>query len=334
MLQKMRFLKRCCNGQWTNRANQALASVMSWDLTKLEDQRLVMQWLEHPAVKAVFLAPACGTASAARNIDLPGENAPRPLRSFEEPDGISTLQGLDLVRVSAANVLYAFTADVVQKCCEKKILCMVDNPRNSLFWFVTSWIAMNVFEQLYFQNHQACMYGSRRPKFTRLCANFEHVGTISALCDGKHEHEAWGIIRQGAKRTFATSLEVHYPKQLREAIVRAFMLKFSEMGLKVDHAETALHHAAKALTNQQAISMKLPPLVPVHKHRYVVFLLDGLAQWPQIYNFDEHHKLLHTVRMGEIVGAERKDALKKRILEELLVWKVHFSWDSFTAFKG
>lgn len=142
------------------------------------------------------------------------------------------------------------------------------------------------------------------------------------------------IIRQGAKRTFVTSLEVHYPKQLREAIVRAFMLKFSEMGLKVDHAETALHHAAKALTNQQAISMKLPPLVPVHKHRYVVFLLDGLAQWPQIYNFDEHHKLLHTVRMGEIVGTERKDALKKRILEELLVWKVHFSWDSFTAFEG
>jgi hypothetical protein len=61
-------------------------------------------------VKGVFVAPPCGTASAARNIDIPGEDPPKPLRSFEQPDGISGLSGLDLVRVSAANVLYSFCA--------------------------------------------------------------------------------------------------------------------------------------------------------------------------------------------------------------------------------
>ena len=38
-------------------------------------------------------------------------NPPRPSRSFEEPDGLSTLKGLDLLRVGAANMLYAFAAD-------------------------------------------------------------------------------------------------------------------------------------------------------------------------------------------------------------------------------
>ena len=45
---------------------------------------------------AVFLAPPCGTASAARFIELPNEKAPRPLRTPEEPDGVSDLEGVEL----------------------------------------------------------------------------------------------------------------------------------------------------------------------------------------------------------------------------------------------
>ena len=285
----------------------SLAGIISLDLTKLEDQQLV-EWLDSPAVKAVFLAPPCGTASAARSIELPGENVPRPLRSFEEPDGLSTLHGLDLLRVSAASILYAFTAEIVEKCCLRNTLCMVENPRNSLFWFVTAWVEMTAAQSLHYQDHQACMYGSKRPKFTRLCANFEQVCTISALCDGRHEHEPWGIIKNGAKRTFATALEVHYPKQLCEAIVKAFMLKFAELGMKLEGVPGALHHAAKALSGQQAISMKLPPLIPTYKHRYVIFLLHHLVQWPELASVPSEHKLLHTVVVGEIVGVELREA--------------------------
>ena len=93
-------------------------------------------------MKVVFLAPPCGTASAGRSIELPGENAPRPLRSFEEPDGLSTLHGLDLLRVSAGNIFYAFTVEIVETFCLRNILCMAENPRNSLFWFVTAWVEM------------------------------------------------------------------------------------------------------------------------------------------------------------------------------------------------
>lgn len=103
----------------------SLVSVVPMDLTRLEDQQAVLAWIRHPAVRAVFLAPPCGTSSAARNIEIPGELAPRPLRSIEQPDGLDTLQGVDLARVSAANVLYAFAAE---------ILCDATSMESFLCW--------------------------------------------------------------------------------------------------------------------------------------------------------------------------------------------------------
>ena len=61
-------------------------------------------------------------------IKIPGMNPPKPLRTLEEPDGISTLSGLDLVRVSAANVLYSFCAEVLELCCLLDKLFMLGKP--------------------------------------------------------------------------------------------------------------------------------------------------------------------------------------------------------------
>ena len=100
------------------RAHGALASIIPMDLTKPSDQMTLFEWIKHPAVKGVFLAPPCGTASAAREIALPGQHAPKPLRTLDEPDGVSTLSGNDMLRVSAANILYEFTASVMDLCTE------------------------------------------------------------------------------------------------------------------------------------------------------------------------------------------------------------------------
>ena len=62
----------------------------------------------------VFVALPCGTASAARSIEIPGENPQKPLRSFDQTDALSSLKGVDLLRVSAANILYAFTAEFLR----------------------------------------------------------------------------------------------------------------------------------------------------------------------------------------------------------------------------
>ena len=159
-----------------------------------------------------FLAPPCGTASAARHIDILGENPPKPPRSREGHDGISGLTGVDLVRVSAANILYAFCAEVLELCCSLGKLFMPENPKNSFFWFTTAWRESSCANSLFFAEHQACAYGGKRPKWTHLAANFEQVATICKVCTGNHQHEPWGLVKTGGtKKVFATSLEVHYP---------------------------------------------------------------------------------------------------------------------------
>ena len=50
---------------------------------------------------------------------------------WKRPDGISTLTGTDLIRVSAANILYSFATEVLELCCELNKLFMLENPRNS-----------------------------------------------------------------------------------------------------------------------------------------------------------------------------------------------------------
>ena len=120
-------------------------------------------------------------------------------------------------------MLYSFSADFF--CCSLGKLFMIENPRNSLFWLTTRWKESSCAGALYFCEHQACAHGGRRPKWTRLAANFPHVGAINGKCPGNH--------KQGAsKRIFATALEVHYPPALCKAIVHSFILCLTEMGLQ------------------------------------------------------------------------------------------------------
>lgn len=167
------------------------AVVTKLDLTRLDHQELIIKWLHDPMVVGAFLAPPCGTASAARSIELQGEDdLPQPLRSPIEPDGIEGLMGLDLLRVGLANILYAFVAEVADICCALNKLFMIENPRSSLFWYVTPMVDRACQDEDVVQDHQACMYGSDRPKWTRLLANFEQVTTINLVCDHSHKHAA------------------------------------------------------------------------------------------------------------------------------------------------
>ena len=114
------------------------ASITKLDLTQFSTQQLVLEWIRMPQVKAVFIAPPCGTASKARTIHLDDvENLPQPLRTVEQPDGVDNLEGLDFVRVSQSNVLYDFVAACYEECCVLDKLFLCENPRDSLFWLVS-----------------------------------------------------------------------------------------------------------------------------------------------------------------------------------------------------
>ena len=120
----------------------------------------------------MHLAPACGTASRAREKKLTslanqGFRIPGPLRSQKQPMGINGLSGLDKVRTETANIVYAATAKLIEVCYSLQILCPVENPENSLLWFFPE--VATIIEKIgrHSVSFHNCMYGGARNKLTK-----------------------------------------------------------------------------------------------------------------------------------------------------------------------
>ena len=129
--------------------DKAVSAARRLDLTQRPDQQLFTQWMRSPLVVGVFLAPPCGTCSLARNIQLRDERGrrirgPKPLRSAEWPEGLPGLGDKDRARVSAANMLYEFVAQVVTMAHSLGLLVVVENPRSSLFCLTRFWKGIQV----------------------------------------------------------------------------------------------------------------------------------------------------------------------------------------------
>ena len=142
---------------------RANAPVIDLDLRKDECQQRL--WPEIRRAHAIWLAPPCGTASAARGIPLPGsKSGPRPLRTRKYPDGAPHLVDRDAARVASANALYSFSAQVFSYCQAQGIPCVVENPVSSLMWR-TTWFAPLVRQKrVHWHELHACMYGSGTTK--------------------------------------------------------------------------------------------------------------------------------------------------------------------------
>ena len=143
------------------------------DLSTKEGQDLFWQMVLDNNPDYIHFAPPCGTASRARerplkkmpNVPL---KPPRPLRSDDHPDGLPDLTPEEVKRVTTANQLYAFVANVVRLLDKRGIYWTIENPANSLFW-KTSWLVhlkrCVPVRQIVFQH---CMHGGDRDKKTVL----------------------------------------------------------------------------------------------------------------------------------------------------------------------
>ena len=281
-----------------DKPRKPLASVLQLDLSKEENQAILFSWLKNPNTKAVFLAPPCGTSSAARLIPIANmKNPPKPLRTPEQPDGVDSLQGRDFLRVGLANKLYHLVADIFRECVRLGILVMVENPRGSLFWQTSFWTDLQADVTIYHQDHQACAYGSERDKWTRMCASFPEVSFICKTCDGSHSHAPWGVQMVDGKPVYATSLEVHYPKQLCDAIRDAFLLNFAKQGLSLDSPLT-LQQQATTATYKQLATSKVPPVLSEFSHKLCLLYLHDQVVWPSLNITPKSLKLLHKSDLG------------------------------------
>ena len=151
------------------RASQVF--IANYDLTEPDEFAALMKLLEleQSRILAVHIAPACGTASRAREKKLikfrnKGLKVPQPLRSKDKPLGVDGLQGLDKVRTESANMVYTATATLMAFCITNRILCSLENPWNSLFWDYPD--VKTIFDwHAGYDFNTACMeeHGTRRP---------------------------------------------------------------------------------------------------------------------------------------------------------------------------
>ena len=187
---------------------RANAPVIDLDLRDRENQQRL--WPEIRRAHAIWLAPPCGTSSAARGIPLPGsKSGPRPLRTRKYPDGALHLAERDAARVASANALYSFSAEVFSYCQAQGIPCVVENPVSSLMWR-TTWFAPLVRQKrIHWHELHACMYGSGRKKRTGLlalctfpvcCASVMPVMCIDRGGSCGHQH-MWALQRPRKQRT-------------------------------------------------------------------------------------------------------------------------------------
>ena len=87
------------------------------DFTAADEFNQVLEFISanHDRITWIHCAPACGTASQARNRPLPnleaaGYKVAKPLRSLQHIYGLPGLQGLDKLRTEQANIVYDNTA--------------------------------------------------------------------------------------------------------------------------------------------------------------------------------------------------------------------------------
>jgi hypothetical protein len=203
-----------------NRFNPKVPQMLI-DLTTFSGQSQLWTALSSKHLVFVHLSPPCGTSSRAREKPLPkwardlGWPQPSPLRSEEFPLGIPDLAQKfpwDVARVAAANKLYSLTAEVCRFLSLKGIPWTLENPRNSLFWWISEVDALLQYADVGDIFFQHCMHGGTRDKWTRLrCSPSHAYQSLALVCDRSHTHEQWGPSGRGK---FFTADEAAFPDVL------------------------------------------------------------------------------------------------------------------------
>ena len=144
------------------------------DVTKPEELDMLEKFLqaEQQNLGWVHFAPACGTASKAREkpnrvLEKAGFKVPKPLRSSEHPLGLPGLSGVDLVRTEAANHVYEVTAKLVRMLVAWGVFVTIENPTNSLFWIIPCMVDLLNDLGGYDCIFDNCCHGGARKKNSR-----------------------------------------------------------------------------------------------------------------------------------------------------------------------
>ena len=221
-------------------------SYVPLDLADPGNQDLLMNSLEDALlVGHIHLGVPCGTCSRARERALPSKlqgrySAPRPLRDACHPLGKPGLTGSAKLRVKTANELYKFALHIILWAFQNDVPVTIENPARSWLWPALDCLVKKMrpvfgpdlrraWTSLKFYDLDACMFGGKRKKRTRLASSAD-LSKLAISCDNSHPHLPWAIREVDAKLAFDTAEEAQYPRGLCIAFVQTFVAKFESAG--------------------------------------------------------------------------------------------------------
>ena len=263
-----RFIEVCCGSaglssafiaagvpalgiDWGGNQHKPKAPWIVLDLSTPNGLTSLLALLEaNTAVQAVWLGLPCGTASRAREI--PGPGMPRPLRTTSEPWGRTDIKftATEAERMSKANAIYRAGLAVIAWCTSKNVGWAIENPFNSLLWFINEFVDLLNLPGAADACYQACMVGGRRDKRQRLRGTVAAFNVIDGKwCDKSHQHLPW---KSAGK--LMTSTEAEYPDLFCKILADEFVkLNPKPITIRTSGAPTLAAAAAlcaKAPANQ------------------------------------------------------------------------------------
>ena len=174
----------------------------------------------------VHFAPNCATFSRAREIPMKGvKNPPQPLRSEEEPRGISSalshMSKRARLRLEKDTHMAEDSATRCLTALEQGRKFSLEHPGRSLALELPSWKDLVRARGVFVTRYHTCMFeGSRRRKAQVLIHNVPELELMGRVCNEYSRcartglpHEKWRPIVSGGKvAQFITGEEREYPK--------------------------------------------------------------------------------------------------------------------------
>ena len=258
---------------WIQNKHRTRVSAMKLDLSSKSQVAILSRLVEQGLVKVVWAAIPCGTASKAREIRLSkSHHGPKPLRSYEFPEGLPNLSPRDQERVKKANEIYDAVSDLLQLALDRGCLIAVENPRGSYVWEYKWYKKLISVKDIFDVDYQHCKWTPLlpcRPKWTRVRTNIRQLVSMQGPCQQEHRHLGWGMDEDGK---FATSNETEYPDEMCSEAADRIALAITDMGYVLTAAKPDLnilssepHKRRRAVVNKQPRGRKLPPVLPEFK---------------------------------------------------------------------
>ena len=242
----------------------------------------------------------CGTCSRARERPLPGNQGARPLRGPDDLFGFADLKPFEAAQVAASNAVYKACVRILFRAYETGALIAIENPVRSWLWPLLAVLVKSqgskAFSDWFFSlqdyDFDACMFGSRRAKATRIKGSPGVFDGLQISCDNSHPHLSWKPVRVSGRWVYPTKEEAEYTPELCHFLcVQASAAVSSPLASRPSSSRAKMLRAAvRASAGHQTRSV--PPLIQEFKCTMRIEAVTSKSS-PQLIPLSRGKKLIH-----------------------------------------